>query len=95
VVGRLDRENADFDNVLKQLATLWHPVVGCRSRSARTRHVSDHRSPHGQLRKGPEGIDRRAPATEKERIGDYQRQLVEAIVETNEDLITGTSRGRR
>ncbi|TME59997.1 MAG: elongation factor G [Chloroflexi bacterium] len=48
VVGRLDRENADFDRVLEQL----------RSKE------------------------------EADRVGSYRQQLVEAIVETDEDLLT-------
>ena len=89
VVGRLDRENADFDNVLKQLREAYgikvvplHVPVGAHQDISATIDLL-----HGQLLKGPKDPIGELPENEKERVGDYQRQLVEAIVETNEDLM--------
>ena len=42
---------------------------------------------HGQILKGPKDPIGDLPENEKERVGKYQQQLVEAIVETNEDLM--------
>src|SRR2546423_1652374 len=89
VVGRLDRENADFDNVLKQLREAYgikvvplHVPVGVHQDLSATIDLL-----HGQILKGPKDPIGELPESEKERVGDYQRQLVEAIVETNEDLM--------
>ncbi|MEA2662599.1 MAG: elongation factor, partial [Chloroflexota bacterium] len=89
VVGRLDRENADFDNVLKQLREAYgirvvplHVPVGAKADLSATIDLL-----HGQILKGPKDPIGDLPENEKERVGEYQRQLVEAIVETNEDLM--------
>jgi len=89
VVGRLDRENADFDNVLKQLRDAYgikvvplHVPVGAHQDVSATIDLL-----HGQILKGPKDPIAELPENEKQRVGDYQRQLVEAIVETNEDLM--------
>ena len=89
VVGRLDRENADFDNVLKQLRDAYgikvvplHVPVGAHQDVSATIDLL-----HGQILKGPKDPIGELPESEKQRVGDYQRQLVEAIVETNEDLM--------
>ena len=49
---------------------------------------------HGQILKGPKDPIGDLPADEKERVGDYQRQLVEAIVETDEDLMNRYLEGK-
>ncbi|HEX6061453.1 MAG TPA: elongation factor G, partial [Candidatus Limnocylindria bacterium] len=89
VVGRLDRENADFDEVMKGLREAYgikvvplHMPVGIHQDISATIDLL-----HGQLLKGPKDPIGELPESEKERVGDYQRQLVEAIVETNEDLM--------
>ena len=89
VVSRLDRENADFDNVLKQLREAYgikvvplHVPVGAHQDVSATIDLL-----HGQLLKGPKDPITELPENEKERVSLYQRQLVEAIVETNEDLM--------
>ena len=90
VVGRLDRENADFDGILRQLRDAYgirvvplHVPVGTHQGIEATIDLL-----HGQVMKGPKDPVSDMPASEKERVGDYQKQLVEAIVETNEDLMT-------
>ena len=90
VVARLDRENADFDAVLAQLRAAYgirvvalHVPVGAHQGLEATIDLL-----HGQLLKGPKDPVAEMPETEKERVGDYRRQLVEAIVETNDDLMT-------
>jgi elongation factor G len=96
VIGRLDRENADFDEVLKQLrdaygikvVPLQVPVGEHQDISATIDLL------HGQILKGPKDPIGELPANEKERVGDYQRQLVEAIVETNEDLMNRYLEGK-
>ena len=95
-VGRLDRENADFDNVLKQLRDAYgirvvplHVPVGTHQELSATIDLL-----HGQLLKGPKDPIGELPAEEKERVGEYQRQLVEAIVETNEDLMNRYLEGK-
>ena len=95
-ISRLDRENADFDNVLKQLRDAYgirvvplHVPVGVHQDLSATIDLL-----HGQLLKGPKDPIAELPAEEKERVGDYQRQLVEAIVETNEDLMNRYLEGK-
>ena len=89
VVSRLDRENADFDNVLKQLREAYgnrvvplHVPVGLKQDLSATIDLL-----HGTVLKGPRDPMGDLPETERERVGEYRRQLVEAIVETNEDLL--------
>ena len=96
LVGRLDRENADFDEVLKQLRDAYgikvvplHVPVGAHQEISATIDLL-----HGQILKGPKDPIGDLPADEKERVGDYQRQLVEAIVETNEDLMNRYLEGK-
>ena len=43
---------------------------------------------HGTVLKGPKDPIGDLPDGERERVGEYRRQLVEAIVDTNEDLLT-------
>ena len=96
VVARLDRENADFDNVLKQLRESYgikvvplHVPVGAKQDLSATIDLL-----HGQILKGPKDPISELPASEKERVGNYQQQLVEAIVETNEDLMNRYLEGK-
>ena len=96
VIGRLDRENADFDNVLKQLRDAYgikvvplHVPVGTHQDVSATIDLL-----HGQILKGPKDPIGDLPENEKERVGDYQRQLVEAIVETNEELMNRYLEGK-
>ena len=90
VIGRLDRDNADFDAVLKQLREAYgirvvalHVPVGAHQELSATIDLL-----HGNVLKGPNDPIGELPESERERIGEYRRQLVEAIVETNEDLLT-------
>jgi elongation factor G len=90
VVARLDRENADFDAVLAQLRAAYgirvvalHVPVGTHQGLEATIDLL-----HGQVLKGPKDPITEMPEGEKERVGGYRQQLVEAIVETNEDLLT-------
>ena len=90
VIGRLDRENADFDNVLKQLRDVYgnrvvalHVPIGSHQELSATIDLL-----HGTVLKGPKDPMGDLPESERERVGEYRRQLVEAIVETNEDLLT-------
>src|SRR6266852_4656832 len=90
VVGRLDRENADFDRVLAQLRDAYgirvvplHVPLGKQQGVAATIDLL-----HGTVLKGPKDKPTDTDAADKERVGSYQQQLVEAIVETNEELLT-------
>src|SRR5919198_2288910 len=90
VVGRLDRENADFDRVLEQLREAYgirvvplHVPVGHQQSISGTIDLL-----HGTVLKGPKDAPAPAPDSETERVGKYRQQLVEAIVETDEELLT-------
>jgi elongation factor G len=91
VVGRLDRENADFDQVLGQLREAYgirvvplHVPVGEHQDLSATIDLL-----HGQVLKGPKDPVAELPKDgADERIGQYRQQLVEAIVETDEELLT-------
>jgi elongation factor G len=89
-VGRLDRENADFDRVLAQLREAYgirvvplHVPVGKQQGISATIDLL-----HGTVMKGPKDKPSEMDAADKDRVGAYRQQLVEAIVETNEDLLT-------
>src|SRR3989454_4757778 len=90
VVGRLDRENADFDAVLLQLREAYgirvvplHVPLGEHQDIRATIDLL-----HGQVLRGPKDPVGELPKEESERVGRYRQQLVEAIVETDEDLLT-------
>ena len=90
LIGRLDRENADFDEVLGQLRETYgirvvplHVPVGEHQQLSATIDLL-----HGQLLKGPKDPVAELPKEEADRVGQYRQQLVESIVETNEDLLT-------
>ncbi|HKW79001.1 MAG TPA: elongation factor G [Candidatus Limnocylindria bacterium] len=90
VITRLDRENADFDKVLGQLREAYgirvvplHVPVGAHQGISATIDLLQ-----GNVLKGPKDPIADVPEGEKERVGQYRQQLVEAIVETNEDLLT-------
>ncbi|MDP9265074.1 MAG: elongation factor G [Chloroflexota bacterium] len=89
-VTRLDRENADFDVVLEQLRGAYgirvvplHVPVGAHQELSATIDLL-----HGAILRGPKDPIAEMPHEEMERVGDYRRQLVEAIVETNDDLLS-------
>ena len=89
VIGRLDRENADFDAVLKTLRTAYgirvvplHVPVGQHQNISATIDLL-----HGQILKGPKEPIAEINDEQSKSIGQYRQQLVEAIVETNEDLL--------
>src|SRR5262249_39137274 len=90
VVGRLDRENADFDAVLAQLREAYgirvvplHVPVGEHQELSATIDLL-----HGQLLKGPKDPVADLPKEAADRFGQYRQQLVESIVETDEELLT-------
>lgn len=89
-ITRLDRENADFDRVLAQLREAYgirvvplHVPVGAHQALGGTIDLL-----HGTVLKGPKDKPEDMSPADKDRVGEYRRQLVEAIVETNEDLLT-------
>src|SRR6202158_4232509 len=89
-VTRLDRENADFDKVLAQLRAAYgirvvplHVPVGHQQGISATIDLL-----HGTVLKGPKDKPTDMDPADKERVGSYRQQLVEAIVETNEELLT-------
>ncbi|HET8570175.1 MAG TPA: elongation factor G [Candidatus Limnocylindria bacterium] len=89
VVTRLDRENADFDRTLEQLRDAYgirvvplHVPVGATHDVSATIDLL-----HGTVLKGPKDPIAEMPEAERERVGEYRRQLVEAIVETKDDLM--------
>ncbi|MFN2519676.1 MAG: elongation factor G [Candidatus Limnocylindria bacterium] len=89
-VTRLDRENADFDVVLEQLRTAYgirvvplHVPVGAHQEVSATIDLL-----HGAVLHGPKDPIAEMSGDDSARVGDYRRQLVEAIVETNDDLLT-------
>lgn len=90
VITRLDRENADFDRVLAQLRDVYgirvvplHVPVGSHQGLTGTIDLL-----HGTVLRGVKDAPEDMAAADKERVGKYRQQLVEAIVETNEDLLT-------
>src|SRR6266852_948941 len=90
VAGRLDRENADFDRVLEQLREAYgirvvplHVPVGEHQDLKATIDLL-----HGQILQGPKDPVADLSKEEADRVGTYRQQLVEAIVETDEDLLT-------
>jgi len=90
VVSRLDRENADFDAVLGQLRESYgirvvplHVPIGAHQEVSATIDLLQ-----GTVRKGPrDAVGPDLPDEDRERVGEYRRLLVEAIVETNEGLL--------
>ncbi|GAC1458553.1 MAG: elongation factor G [Candidatus Limnocylindrales bacterium] len=91
VVSRLDRENADFDAVLGQLRESYgirvvplHVPVGAHQDLGATIDLLQ-----GTVRRGPkDAVGPDIPDDDRERVGEYRRLLVEAIVETKEDLLS-------
>ena len=90
VAGRLDRENADFDRVLAQLRDAYgirvvplHVPLGHQQGISGTIDLL-----HGTVLKGPKDAPAPLPDDEQDRVGRYRQQLVEAIVETDEELLT-------
>ena len=90
VVSRLDRENADFEQVLGQLREAYgirvvplHVPVGEHQGISATIDLL-----HGQILKGPKEPIAEIDKTQADSVGQFRQQLVEAIVETNEDLLT-------
>ena len=95
-VTRLDRENADFDKVLAQLREAFgirvvplHVPVGRQQGLSATVDLL-----HGTVLRGPKDKPTDVDAADKDRVGRYRQQLVEAIVETNEDLLTRYLEGK-
>src|SRR3979409_2025544 len=96
VVSRLDRENADFEQVLGQLREAYgirvvplHVPIGEHQAMSATIDLL-----HGQVLKGPKEPIAEIDKAQSESIGQFRQQLVEAIVETNEDLLTRYLDGR-
>jgi elongation factor G len=90
VVGRLDRENSDYDQILRQLREAYgirvvplHVPVGAHQELGATIDLL-----HGTVLKGPKDPVTDMADADRERVGEYRRQLVEAIVETDEGLLT-------
>ena len=89
VVTRLDRDNADFDRVLGQLRDAYgirvvplHVPAGEHQSLAGTIDLL-----HGTVLKGPKDPIGEMAEADRERVGEYRRILVEAIVETRDDLM--------
>src|SRR3989454_6938955 len=85
LIGRLDRENADFDKVLGQLRETYgirvvplHVPVGEHQELKATIDLL-----HGQVLQGPKDPVADVPKDQAEAVGNYRQQLVEAIVETD------------
>src|SRR5437867_2475505 len=83
VVGRLDRENADFDAVLGQLRETYgirvvplHVPLGEHQDLRATIDLL-----HGQVLRGPKDPVAELPKEESERVGGYRQQLVETIAD--------------
>ena len=95
-VTRLDRENADFDKVLGQLRVAYgirvvplHVPVGNQHDVNATIDLL-----HGTVLRGPKDKPTQMDPSDKERVGNYRQQLVEAIVETDEELLTRYLEGK-
>lgn len=89
VVTRLDRDNADFDRTLEQLREAYgirvvplHVPFGEHQSLSGTIDLL-----HGTVLKGPKDPIGEFPEADRERIGEYRRLLVEAIVETKDELM--------
>src|SRR5438034_893366 len=90
VVSRLDRQNADLEHVPGQLREAYgipvgplHVPVGEHQGLSATIDLL-----HGQVLKGPKEPIADIDDEQTKRVGQFRQQLVEAIVETNEDLLT-------
>ncbi|HEY6202331.1 MAG TPA: elongation factor G [Candidatus Limnocylindria bacterium] len=90
VVSRLDRENADFEQVLGQLREAYgirvvplHVPIGEHQGISATIDLL-----HGQVLRGPKEPIAEIDKAQADAVGQFRQQLVEAIVETNEDLLT-------
>ena len=88
VISRLDRDNADFAATLEQLRQSYgtrvvplHVPVGEHQALSGTIDLL-----HGTVLRGPKDPIGELPEAEGERVGEYRRILVEAIVETKDDL---------
>ena len=97
VVSRLDRENADFEQVLGQLREAYgnrvvplHVPIGEHQGISATIDLL-----HGQVLKGPKEPIAEVDKAQTEEVGQFRQQLVEAIVETNEDLAHSLPRQQR
>src|SRR5439155_22761681 len=97
VIGRLDRENADFDRVLGQLREAYsirvvplHVPVGEHQDLKATIDLL-----HGQVLEGPKDLVADVGKEEADSVGHNRKQLVEAIVETAEDLPTRYLDGKK
>lgn len=89
VISRLDRESADFDATLEQLRQSYgirvvplHVPVGEHQTLTATIDLL-----HGTMLRGPKDPIEELPESESERVGEFRRILVEAIVETKDDLM--------
>ncbi|MCZ2109806.1 MAG: elongation factor G [Dehalococcoidia bacterium] len=89
VVNRMDRENANFENVLAQLQQKWGPKVTPLQVpvGAHTTFEGVIDLLHGKAYFGEQAEEREIPADYREEADQLRAQLIEAIVETDEDLM--------
>lgn len=90
VIGRLDRDNADFDGVLRRLREFYgirvvplHVPVGSQQGISASIDLL-----HGTVRRGPKDAPAEIAEEDRQRVGEYRKLLVEAIVETDEGLLS-------
>jgi len=96
VISRLDRENADFGAVLRQLREAYgirvvplHVPVGEKGGVTATIDLL-----HNQVLKGPKDPVAEVSAEDRARVDEQRRWLIEAVVETDEALMGAYLEGR-
>jgi elongation factor G len=90
VVNRMDRENANFDSVLAAMQSRWGPKVAPLQLP-----IGAHESfkgvvdlLHMKAYVGDKGVEAPVPPDLQDKADDLRGKLIEAIVETDEDLMT-------
>ncbi len=89
VVNRMDRENANFEHVLEQLRRRWGPKVTPLQVpiGAHTTFEGVVDLLHGKAYFGEQAEEREIPESFRAEADQLRSQLIEAIVETDEDLM--------
>lgn len=89
VVNRMDRENANFENVLEQLQRRWGPKVTPMQVpiGAHTSFEGVIDLLHGKAYFGEKAEEGEIPEHYREEADQLRSQLIETIVETDEDLM--------
>jgi elongation factor G len=91
-VNKLERENADFENVVNQLRERFGirvvPVHVPIGREHDFTGVVDVLSGKAYSFKDGKAVSTDVPAELEDQVGEYRQQVVEAVCETDDDLMT-------